>query len=172
MAPGWHTYWKNPGGVGAPTEISWNLPPGWKAGEIQWPAPSRIPSGRLISFGYETEVVFAVEIRPSPEISGETAALGASVEWVACEEICVAGEAALSRELRVAGDEPSPSREAGAIDAAIAQVPIPISARVITDGGRSFLSVEPPSAPTRTYVVAAVFACGALVYLLRRRRTP
>ena len=32
IAPGWHTYWKNPGDAGAPTEIDWTLPPGWKAG--------------------------------------------------------------------------------------------------------------------------------------------
>ena len=25
IAPGWHTYWKNPGDAGAPTEIQWTL---------------------------------------------------------------------------------------------------------------------------------------------------
>src|SRR5215468_5397193 len=39
MAPGWHTYWKFSGDAGLPTEIKWNLPPGWKVGEIQWPIP-------------------------------------------------------------------------------------------------------------------------------------
>ena len=40
MVPGWHTYWKFPGDAGIPTEIKWNLPPGWKAG---W----RLPWGLL-----------------------------------------------------------------------------------------------------------------------------
>ena len=31
IAPGWHTYWKNPGDAGAPSDIQWTLPPGWKA---------------------------------------------------------------------------------------------------------------------------------------------
>jgi DsbC/DsbD-like thiol-disulfide interchange protein len=39
MAPGWHTYWQFPGDAGIPTEIKWNLPPGWKSGPIQWPVP-------------------------------------------------------------------------------------------------------------------------------------
>src|SRR5574337_1136515 len=37
MIPDWHTYWKNPGDSGLPTRIQWELPPGWKAGPIQWP---------------------------------------------------------------------------------------------------------------------------------------
>ena len=37
MADQWHTYWKNPGDSGLPTRIHWQLPPGWKAGEIRWP---------------------------------------------------------------------------------------------------------------------------------------
>src|SRR5947208_1269035 len=42
MVPGWHTYWKFPGDAGIPTEIKWNLPAGWKAGEIQWPIPLKL----------------------------------------------------------------------------------------------------------------------------------
>src|SRR4051812_1086989 len=36
--PHWHTYWLNPG-TGLATSLTWTLPAGWKAGEIQWPAP-------------------------------------------------------------------------------------------------------------------------------------
>ena len=53
IAPGWHTYWKNPGDAGAPTDIQWTLPPGWKAGPIQWPRPKRLPVGPLMDYGYE-----------------------------------------------------------------------------------------------------------------------
>src|ERR1019366_1217542 len=53
IAPGWHTYWKNPGDAGAPTEIQWTLPSGWKASAIQWPRPKRLPVGPLMDYGYE-----------------------------------------------------------------------------------------------------------------------
>src|SRR5262249_28886158 len=39
IRPGWHTYWRNAGEAGAPTEIHWTLPPGWRARAIQWPFP-------------------------------------------------------------------------------------------------------------------------------------
>src|SRR5215210_5687367 len=41
MVPGWHTYWQNSGDSGMPTRIEWQLPPGFKAGEIQWPLPEK-----------------------------------------------------------------------------------------------------------------------------------
>src|SRR5580700_6467224 len=41
MAPGWHTYWRNPGDSGLPTEIAWQLPAGFTAGAIAWPVPER-----------------------------------------------------------------------------------------------------------------------------------
>src|SRR5258706_15479344 len=37
MPSGWHTYWRNSGDSGGPTEIEWQLPPGITAGAIQWP---------------------------------------------------------------------------------------------------------------------------------------
>ena len=37
MDEGWHTYWKNPGDSGGPIEISWDLPDGFSASDIQWP---------------------------------------------------------------------------------------------------------------------------------------
>src|SRR5476649_908750 len=55
IAPGWHTYWKNPGDAGAPTDIQWTLPPGWKAGAIQWPRPKRLPVGPLMDYGRSEE---------------------------------------------------------------------------------------------------------------------
>src|ERR1700761_8543864 len=53
IADGWHTYWQNPGDAGSPTEIEWQLPPGWKADAIQWPVPKRLPVASLMDYGYE-----------------------------------------------------------------------------------------------------------------------
>jgi thiol:disulfide interchange protein DsbD len=38
LAPGWHSYWRNAGDAGAPTEITLSLPPG--------PRPGRSPGRR------------------------------------------------------------------------------------------------------------------------------
>ena len=35
IRPKWHTYWKNPGESGLPTEIAWTLPAGAKASPMR-----------------------------------------------------------------------------------------------------------------------------------------
>ena len=69
MAPGWHTYWKYSGDAGLPTEIKWNLPPGWKVGDIQWPIPLKtIDPGDILTYGYQDEVLLIQEITPPEKI--------------------------------------------------------------------------------------------------------
>ena len=40
-ATGWHTYWKNPGDSGLPTELQGTLPPGWQAASTAVRSASR-----------------------------------------------------------------------------------------------------------------------------------
>ena len=47
LAPGWHTYWQNPGDAGVPPELDLTLPPGATAGPIAWPAPQRVAEGSV-----------------------------------------------------------------------------------------------------------------------------
>ena len=49
LRPKWHTYWKNPGESGLPTEIVWKLPDGAKADPIVWPAPILFDIGGVIN---------------------------------------------------------------------------------------------------------------------------
>src|SRR3974390_1419563 len=35
IAPGWHTYWRNPGDSGLPTTLAWQLPAGVSAGRME-----------------------------------------------------------------------------------------------------------------------------------------
>jgi thiol:disulfide interchange protein DsbD len=62
---GWHTYWRNPGDSGEPTRITWHLPAGWRAGEIQWPAPVAMRFATLMSYVYSNEVLFPIEPAPN-----------------------------------------------------------------------------------------------------------
>ncbi|HEX6097709.1 MAG TPA: thioredoxin family protein [Thermoanaerobaculia bacterium] len=97
MDPRWHTYWINPGDSGAPTEIKWNLPPGFEAGPIQWPHPERIEVPPLVSFGYEGQAALLVRITPPRDLkTGERVSLAAHVSWLECEELCIPGEATVS----------------------------------------------------------------------------
>ena len=64
--PHWHTYWKNSGDSGLPTQLTWTLPVGVLAGEIAWPAPQKLKIGSLTNFGYEGTVLLAVPLTITP----------------------------------------------------------------------------------------------------------
>ncbi len=101
IRPNWHTYWKNPGDSGEPTRIEWNLPLGFEASEIHWPAPERIPVGPLMNFGYAGEIFLLTEIAaPTALKEGQQVLISAHAEWLVCEEICIPEEADLKISLR------------------------------------------------------------------------
>jgi thiol:disulfide interchange protein DsbD len=93
--PEWHTYWKNPGDSGLPTQVAWTLPPGIEAGEIAWPVPRKIPVGPLANYGYEGTILLPVPLtvtsafQPSP-FGDAQIALKAS--WLVCKRECIPEE--------------------------------------------------------------------------------
>jgi thiol:disulfide interchange protein DsbD len=100
--PHWHTYWINPGDSGLPTRLSWQLPPGFHAGEIAWPAPARIKVADLYNFGYEGDILLPVPVAVSVEAQpGTTAHLQAQAKWLVCREECIPGKASLALDLPV-----------------------------------------------------------------------
>lgn len=102
MADGWHVNWLNPGDAGLAPTIRWALPEGWKAGEIQWPYPHRFLLPALAIYGYEHEVLLLVELTPPGSLrDGSVAEIGAAIEWLACREACVPGEATLRASIPV-----------------------------------------------------------------------
>jgi thiol:disulfide interchange protein DsbD len=105
MAEHWHTYWKNPGDSGLPTRIEWQLPEGWKAGEIQWPYPKPLPVGPLMNYGYEDEVLLVAELTPAPGTTPGKYPVKAKAEWLVCKDICIPEKGELDLTLAVAGAE-------------------------------------------------------------------
>jgi len=104
MAPGWHTYWQFPGDAGIPTEIKWQLPPGWKAGPIQWPVPLKLSEpGDIQIYGYHDEVMLLVPLTPPPKIESAPVRLAAEANWLVCEKICIPGGAGVQLDLPVGG---------------------------------------------------------------------
>lgn len=104
MAPGWHTYWQYSGDAGIPTKIDWQLPPGFHAGEIQWPLPEKVTEeGDLVTYGYSNEVMLLVEITPSVNPDSEKHnILTAKINWLVCEKLCIPGNAEVWKGLPVA----------------------------------------------------------------------
>ena len=111
MVPHWHTYWKFPGDAGLQTEMKWNLPAGWNAGEIQWPIPLRLSEpGDIEIYGYHDEVLLMQEITPPASLTETTVQLGGEASWLVCEKICIPGSANLKLDLPVASQS-APANE-------------------------------------------------------------
>jgi len=91
LSPGWHTYWRNPGDSGEGVTIKWDLPPGFKASEILWPGPERIPVNPLMTFGYEDKVLLLTKIKAPGKFS-DPVTISAKVNWLTCKDICIPQE--------------------------------------------------------------------------------
>jgi thiol:disulfide interchange protein DsbD len=102
---GWHSYWKNPGDSGLPTQLTWTLPAGVTAGNIQWPTPKKIPIAQLANYGYEGTVLLPVPM----VVSGGFQAVGADItvslkaQWLVCKTECVPEEGEFTLKLPVRG---------------------------------------------------------------------
>ena len=103
MAPGWHTYWENPGDSGLATKFEPQLPPGFSAGPITWPLPKRIiEPGDIQVYAYKNEVLLVRTITTPATIDTAEINLLAKSTWLVCEAICIPGKADLQLTLPVA----------------------------------------------------------------------
>jgi thiol:disulfide interchange protein DsbD len=119
IAPGWHTYWRNPGDSGLPTEIAWTLPAGFSAGEIAWPVPERFVLGGIGNYGYRGKADLLVPITAPANLDpGGAVHLEAHANWLVCSDICIPGEANLALDLPV-GAAPAADPPVAALFAAV-----------------------------------------------------
>jgi DsbC/DsbD-like thiol-disulfide interchange protein len=126
LAPGWHTYWSNPGDAGAPPEMALTLPEGAEATPLAFPTPERIPYGPLVNFGYHGEVILPVTVTPPATLlPGETFTVEAKASWLVCEKICIPEEGAFSLTLPVAATPVPAVATAGLMQQAEASLPRP-----------------------------------------------
>ena len=127
--PEWHTYWKNPGDSGLPTDLAWTLPAGLDAGEIAWPLPKKIPIGTLANYGYEGTVLLPVPVTvassfaPSPLAKAATIKLRAS--WLVCRKECIPEEGEFTLQLPI---QSTTALNGAAFEAAAKAQPQPVLA--------------------------------------------
>ena len=103
MEPHWHTYWKYPGDAGIPIDIKWQLPEGWRVGDIQWPIPLKLEEpGDILIYGYHDEILLIQQVTPPKNLTGASANLSAKVSWLVCEKICIPGDGTVNLSLPIA----------------------------------------------------------------------
>ncbi|WP_159915010.1 protein-disulfide reductase DsbD [Pantoea sp. 18069] len=104
--PEWHTYWKNAGDSGLPTQLQWQLPAGLEAGEIDWPVPEAIRVGPLVNYGYEGQLLLPVPFQVAPGFTapaGDTLTVRLHASWLVCRVECIPEEGDFTLQLPVRG---------------------------------------------------------------------
>ena len=84
----YHTYWKHPGIVGLATKIVWDLPQGFTAGEVVWPAPDRVKMAIYSAQGYERDVLLMVPVTVPKQFTDQVCHLRARLSWMCCSDHC------------------------------------------------------------------------------------
>jgi thiol:disulfide interchange protein DsbD len=93
--PEWHTYWRNPGDSGLPTQLELNLPAGITAGDMQWPLPHKLMAGRLTNYGFDNTVLLAVPLTVSSQFKpngAQSLDIQLHANWLVCRLECIPQE--------------------------------------------------------------------------------
>ncbi len=130
--PGWHTYWRFAGDTGYSPSVVWSLPRRWSAEPLGWPIPQKHKTGTLTNFVYSGEVLLPYKLDiPWGTAYGTAATVKAKVEWLACKDVCIPGEAEVS--MRVPVEVASkPSAQAPLFAAAHQRIPEKVASEYIS----------------------------------------
>ncbi|MBO6946728.1 MAG: thioredoxin family protein [Rhodospirillales bacterium] len=160
MAPGWHTYWVNPGDSGQPPMLSWQLPEGVSVEQSSWPAPHRLPVGPLVNYGYSDEIALLYEVTiPETWPAGEVLPLRADAEILVCEEICIPVTGTLALDIPTGGETRKDNAVAPMFANARAEQPLPTPwpAMAYAVDGRVGVILSGPAADFATVSDAYVY---------------
>ncbi|MBD1391023.1 thioredoxin family protein [Neiella sp. HB171785] len=97
----WHTYWKNPGDSGIPTELSFTVvateangdsSTALQVGAINWPTPQRIVISDITNFGYYHDSLLMVAVELPSTLTANEITIELSASWLVCKESCIPGD--------------------------------------------------------------------------------
>jgi len=171
VASGWHLYWTGRNDSGFAPIIDLNLPPGWIAGGLQWPAPERhLSEGDILDHVYYDELVLIqkVGVPASASPTGKVA-LSGQVQWLACKDSCVPGKAAVPFEVTLADHQEG--QRSAAYREAHANLPRLLPAGLLRTRweGQTF-HVQGPAAARLSFMPTV--DCGELVDLITDGQGP
>ncbi len=142
-APGWHGYWVNPGDAGLPMDVTWHLPPGFAAGPLRYPVPTRLEIADLMNYVYEQDYAVLVRLKVPADARG-TVPVRADAHWLACtDKVCVPEQGQLSLDVPVGTGTPNRA-EFDAWRQALPQ-PIPTSGHFEASGDKLRVAIPLPA---------------------------
>ncbi len=124
---GWHIYWHSPRDGAGATRLQWEVPEGFKVGQLQWPTPERLNEDGYISYTYKNQSWLLATVEPPSSWKGDKVTLKAKVKWSVCREVCYEGKKELSLEVAISAKPPKASRDAAEMRQIAKFFPRPLS---------------------------------------------
>ena len=141
-APGWHSYWSNPGDSGIAPTIQWKAMPGVQFGPVLHPAPTLLKVAGITSYVHSGEHILLARVRADLTLKrGTLLPIAARLTWATCSEsLCVPERTPLSLNLRVGDGIPNAS--ANGLRLAVQRLPHRLAEGVFrTRGGLVWMEV-------------------------------
>jgi DsbC/DsbD-like thiol-disulfide interchange protein len=137
MAPGWKTYWRNPGSSGVPPRMDTSGSVNLASAKLLFPAPSRFPDRDGDTIGYKGSVIFPVAV--TARDPAKPVQLELTVEFGICKDICIPANVKLDLTLppdtaKLPQDSP--------LATALARVPRSGSTRLANDPSIAAIKAE------------------------------
>ncbi len=85
--------------------MEWTLPAGVHAGDLQFPAPTRLPYQGAVDYGYEDNVTYPVVLTADAKLKAPKSGVvhvAAKVKWLVCASSVCPGSADLGLDLKLA----------------------------------------------------------------------
>lgn len=129
LAPGWKTYWRNPGAAGLAPILNFRASTGIEAVEVRWPTPDVFEFSGMRSIGYHDGVTIPLDL----SLDEGPAYLAGQIDFGVCDRVCV------PVSLEFAADLPAEGDRDPVIVAALADRPMTAT----EVGGRAVCTVAP-----------------------------
>jgi DsbC/DsbD-like thiol-disulfide interchange protein len=166
LAPGWRTYWRDPGDSGAPPMIDFSGSQNVTTVNVLWPAPQRFPdSAGGSSIGYTDHIILPLHVIPAEDSKQTTLQL--KLGYDICSNICIPVEANFALTLNGNGAE-EPAIEQ-------AELRVPRRATVGMASGRDLLTQDPRAEQDgnrNAFAAVAVQRQGDALAIIRVHRQP
>ena len=141
LAPGWKTYWRDPGDAGVPPTVDISGSANIMAAKIDFPPPQRHDGGGFQWAGYDHPVALPIAFQvKSPD---RPAVISAEIFLGICETICIPVQASLTVD---PASDPDNPEDAAAVSTARAALPGPAQpdfrVRTVSEPGASTVLLE------------------------------
>ncbi len=84
--PTFHSYYVNPGAVGRPLFVKWDLPSGVTVEPQKWPTPKRWEQFGMMNYGYEGRQLFIYTLNIPADYTQPTITVKGGARWQVCDD--------------------------------------------------------------------------------------